>query len=61
MLIIACGAISGAYSLIGSGTTAKQLNNEADAKFIGYGGMLAEGTLSLFAIIATTAGVSLAL
>ncbi len=28
---IACGAISGFHSLVGSGTTAKQLNNEKDA------------------------------
>ena len=61
MVTISCGAISGAHSLVGSGTTSKQLNNEKDAKFIGYGGMLAEGALSLFVIIATTAGVSLVL
>ena len=29
---IACGAISGFHSLVGSGTTAKQLNNERDAR-----------------------------
>lgn len=29
---IACGAISGFHSLVGSGTTAKQLNNEKDAQ-----------------------------
>lgn len=28
---IACGAISGFHSLVGSGTTAKQLDNEKDA------------------------------
>jgi carbon starvation protein len=61
MVTISCGAISGFHSLVGSGTTSKQLDNEKDAKFEGYGGMLGEGTLSLFAIIATTAGVSLAL
>lgn len=35
---IACGAISGFHSLVGSGTTAKQLNNEKDAQPIAYGG-----------------------
>lgn len=61
MVTISCGAISGFHSLVGSGTTSKQLNNEKDAKLEGYGGMLGEGALSLFAVIATTAGVSLAL
>lgn len=37
---IACGAISGFHSLVGSGTTAKQLSNEKDAQPIAYGGML---------------------
>ena len=37
---IACGAISGFHSLVGSGTTAKQLDNERDARPIAYGGML---------------------
>jgi len=53
---IACGAISGFHSLVSSGTTVKQLDNEAHAKMIGYGGMLAEGALSTMAIIACTAG-----
>jgi|LGOV01.1.fsa_nt_gb carbon starvation protein len=53
---IACGAISGFHSLVSSGTTVKQLDNEANAKAIGYGGMLAEGALSTIAIIACTAG-----
>lgn len=61
MVTISCGAISGFHSLVGSGTTSKQLNNEKDAKLEGYGGMLGEGALSLFVVIATTAGVSLAL
>ena len=53
---IACGAISGFHSLVSSGTTVKQLDNESHAKMIGYGGMLAEGALSSIAIIACTAG-----
>ena len=53
---IACGAISGFHSLVSSGTTVKQLDNEAHAKIIGYGGMLAEGALATIAIIACTAG-----
>ncbi|MFC1477626.1 carbon starvation protein A [candidate division KSB1 bacterium] len=48
---VACGAISGFHSLVGSGTTAKQLNSEKDAKLIGYGGMLIESLLAVVAII----------
>ncbi|MEO0124036.1 MAG: carbon starvation protein A [candidate division WOR-3 bacterium] len=54
---IACGAISGFHSLVASGTTSKQLNNERDAKRIGYGAMLTEGILSTLAIIAVCAGL----
>lgn len=48
---VACGAISGFHSLVGSGTTSKQLNNEMDARLVGYGSMLIEGVLALVAII----------
>ncbi len=48
---VACGAISGFHSLVGSGTTSKQIDNEADAKKIGYGGMLIEGALAVVALI----------
>lgn len=48
---VACGAISGFHALVGSGTSAKQIDNEADAKIIGYGGMLIECVLAVVAII----------
>lgn len=48
---VACGAISGFHSLVASGTSAKQLNNEKDARIIGYGGMLIESTLAVVALI----------
>lgn len=48
---VACGAISGFHSLVGSGTTSKQIDNEKDAKGIGYGGMLIEGALAVVALI----------
>jgi carbon starvation protein len=44
---VACGAISGFHSLVASGTTAKQLSNEKDARIIGYGGMLIESLLAI--------------
>ena len=49
---IACGAISGAHSLISSGTTPKMLTSEPDARFIGYGAMLVESLVGVMALIA---------
>jgi len=48
---IACGALSGFHSLVGSGTTSKQLDKETDARLIGYGGMLIESLLAVVALI----------
>jgi carbon starvation protein len=56
-VVIACGAISGFHSLVASGTTAKQLANERDARKIGYGAMLAEGLLAILAVLAVSAGL----
>ena len=49
---IACGAISGFHSLVSSGTTAKQLDKEKDAKPIAYGGMLLECVLAILTLCA---------
>ena len=51
-ITIACGAISGFHSLIASGTTPKLLANEADARMVGYGGMLTESLVAVMALIA---------
>lgn len=51
-ITIACGAISGFHALISSGTTPKLLENEADARFIGYGAMLIESLVAIMALIA---------
>ena len=56
---IACGAISGFHGLVASGTTSKQLDNLSEARMVGYGGMLGEGTLALISTIAAVAGISL--
>jgi carbon starvation protein len=53
---IACGAVSGFHGLVSSGTTSKQIRQESDAEWIGYGAMLGEGTLALVATLAATAG-----
>ena len=55
-IVIACGAISGFHGLVSSGTTAKQIGKETDARFIGYGGMIGESLLGLAAVLACTAG-----
>ena len=51
---IACGAVSGFHSLVGSGTTSKQLDQEKDAKPIAYGGMLIECALALISLAAVS-------
>jgi carbon starvation protein len=56
-ITIACGAISGFHSLVSSGTTAKQLDSEEDGKFVGFGGMVAEGILALIVMLACVAGL----
>jgi carbon starvation protein len=54
-ITIACGAVSGFHALISSGTTPKMLENEAHARFIGYGAMLMESFVAIMALIAATA------
>jgi carbon starvation protein len=51
-ITIACGAISGFHALISSGTTPKMIAKETDARMIGYGSMLMEGTVGIVALIA---------
>jgi carbon starvation protein len=55
-IVIACGAASGFHSLVSSGTTAKQLDRETDARPIGYGAMVGESLLGLASVLACTAG-----
>lgn len=58
-ITIACGAISGFHCLVSSGTSSKQLKNEKDAQFVGYGSMLTEGFLATIVILACVAGLGL--
>ncbi|GAB3655801.1 carbon starvation protein A [Zhihengliuella somnathii] len=53
---IACGAISGFHGIVASGTTAKQLDKETDARFVGYFGAVGEGLLALGTVIAVSSG-----
>lgn len=58
-VIIACGAISGFHSLVSSGTSSKQCDAETSSLPIGFGGMLLEGMLATFVIIACGAGIAM--
>ncbi len=60
-LVIACGALSGFHALVASGTSSKQLREEKDALFVGYGAMLTEGFLSTIVIISVAGFGALAL
>lgn len=60
MITIACGAISGWHSIVGSGTTPKQLRNEQHAKAVGYGSMLGEGYLAVIALLTAVVGLGVA-
>lgn len=54
-ITIACGALSGFHSTIGTGTTPKMITNERDILFVGYGAMLTEGFVAVMALIAACA------
>ncbi|WP_415761369.1 carbon starvation CstA family protein [Pseudomonas sp. CP4] len=53
-ITIACGAVSGFHALISSGTTPKLLDNETNARYIGYGGMLIESFVAIMAMVAAS-------
>jgi carbon starvation protein len=53
-ITIACGSVSGFHALIASGTTPKMLENEMQARVIGYGAMLAESGVAIMALIAAS-------
>ncbi|WP_107870941.1 carbon starvation CstA family protein [Pseudoduganella sp. UC29_71] len=53
-ITIACGAVSGFHALISSGTTPKMIENEAHARFIGYGAMLMESFVAIMALVAAS-------
>jgi len=53
-ITIACGAISGFHALVSSGTTPKMLDNEINARLIGYGAMLMESFVGIMALVAAS-------
>jgi len=54
---IACGAISGWHSLVSSSGTARQLEKEGDALFVGGGAMFLEMFLATLALLTAVLGV----
>ena len=57
---IACGAISGWHALIGSVSTARQIENEQDMLPVGGGAMFSEFTLGLLSLLAVSVAVTTA-
>jgi carbon starvation protein len=57
---IACGAISGWHSLVSSSGTARQLEKEGDALFVGGGSMFLEMFLAVLALLTALVGVGAA-
>ncbi|RME89509.1 MAG: hypothetical protein D6770_04295 [Anaerolineae bacterium] len=54
---IACGAISGWHSLVSSSGTARQLEKETDALFVGGGAMFLEMFVAVLSLLAAVVGV----
>jgi len=54
---IACGAISGWHSLVSSSGTARQLEKESDALFVGGGAMFLEMFFATIAFLTATVGM----
>ncbi len=54
---IACGAISGWHSLVSSSGTARQLEKESDALYVGGGAMFLEMFLAVLSLLAAVVGV----
>ncbi|HTD29318.1 MAG TPA: carbon starvation CstA family protein, partial [Xanthomonadaceae bacterium] len=50
-ITIACGSVSGFHALIASGTTPKMMEDERQARMIGYGSMLMESFVAIMALI----------
>ena len=57
---IACGAISGWHSLVSSSGSARQLEKEGDALFVGGGAMFLEMFLAVLALLTALVGVGAA-
>jgi carbon starvation protein len=54
---IACGAVSGWHSLVSSSGTARQIEKETDALFVGGGAMFLEMFVAVLSLLAAVVGV----
>ncbi len=54
-ITVACGAVSGFHAVVSSGTSAKQLGRESEARVVAFGGMLTEGALAMLVILLMSA------
>jgi carbon starvation protein len=59
-ITIACGAISGFHSLVGGGTTGKQLANECHVRKVGFNAMLLESALAVCVLLALASAMAFA-
>ncbi|NOZ86433.1 MAG: carbon starvation protein A [Deltaproteobacteria bacterium] len=57
-VIVACGAFSGFHSLVSGGTTSKQLADERQGLFVGYGSMITEALLAGLVVIIAAAALT---
>ncbi len=57
-ITIACGAISGFHSILGTGTTSKLIKRETHARVVGYGGMILESFLAVCALLIVAYGLT---
>lgn len=55
-ITLTTGAVAGFHFLIANGITARQIRQESDARYVGYGGALALGLLALSAILIGATG-----
>lgn len=49
-ITVACGACSGFHGVVATGTTAKQISKESDARVVGYGAMILEALVAVMAL-----------
>lgn len=60
-VVLACGAVSGFHSLVGSGTSSKQCDSETSSLYVSFGSMLWEGALAMLVVVAVAAGIGMGL
>ncbi|HEX9626821.1 MAG TPA: carbon starvation CstA family protein [Acidiferrobacterales bacterium] len=57
-LVVSAGALGGWHALVASTTTVRQLDRDTDARYLGYGGALADGALALAALLVAAVGTA---